>query len=443
MRFMHSRRSHVAAVAGVALIALPLAACSGGGGESGNGSGDEAVELSFLIDNGEQTVAMIEALTEAYTAENPNVTFDIEQRPGGGEGDNIVKTRLATGEMNDLFLYNSGSLFQALAPDQNLTPLDDQEWVGRLNDAFRTVVSTDNGVYGSPIGTSMAGAVLYNIPLYEELGLEVPESWDDFISNSEAIAEAGDVAPIAQTYGDTWTSQLFVLGDFGNVYAQDPEWAEKYTANEAKYVDQPALQGFVNQQEAFEADLFNEDYASALYDDGVRMVATGEAAHYPMLTFAVGVLQNSYPDNLDDVGVFPLPAQDAADTTLTIWMPAGLYIPTTTEGAALEAAKDFLAFTVTPEGCDIQVEAGGANGPHVIDECALPDEVPQLVKDMQPYFDENRTAPALEFLSPIKGPALEQITVEVGSGIRSAEDGAALYDEDVTKQAQQLGIEGW
>ena len=50
--------------------------------------------------------------------------------------------------------------------------------------------------------------------------------------------------------------------------------------------------------------------------------------------------------------------------------------------------------------------------------------------------------PALEFLSPVKGPALEQITVEVGSGIPPAEDGAALYDQDVKKQAKQLGLAG-
>jgi raffinose/stachyose/melibiose transport system substrate-binding protein len=63
---------------------------------------------------------------------------------------------------------------------------------------------------------------------------------------------------------------------------------------------------------------------------------------------------------------------------------------------------------------------------------------------MMPYFEQDgSTAPALEFLSPIKGPLLEQITVEVGSGIRSAADGAALYDEDVRKQALQLGVEGW
>jgi raffinose/stachyose/melibiose transport system substrate-binding protein len=73
----------------------------------------------------------------------------------------------------------------------------------------------------------------------------------------------------------------------------------------------------------------------------------------------------------------------------------------------------------------------------------LPDDVPVAIKDMQPYIDSGLAAPALEFLSPIKGPSLEQITVAVGSGINSAEEGADLYDQDVQKQAQQLGLPGW
>ncbi len=43
----------------------------------------------------------------------------------GSEGDNIVKTRLATGEMADIFQYNSGSLFLALKPEQTLADLSD------------------------------------------------------------------------------------------------------------------------------------------------------------------------------------------------------------------------------------------------------------------------------------------------------------------------------
>ena len=60
----------------------------------------------------------------------------------------------------------------------------------------------------------------------------------------------------------------------------------------------------------------------------------------------------------------------------------------------------------------------------MISSCTLPDSVPPAVKDMQTYFDRRaRSSPALEFLSPIKGPNLENITVEVGSGITTGEGG--------------------
>jgi len=73
----------------------------------------------------------------------------------------------------------------------------------------------------------------------------------------------------------------------------------------------------------------------------------------------------------------------------------------------------------------------------------LPDGLPTAVSDMEQFFADGNVSPALEFLSPLKGPNLEKITVEVGSGITSAADGAKRYDEDVKKQAQQLGLDGW
>jgi raffinose/stachyose/melibiose transport system substrate-binding protein len=83
------------------------------------------------------------------------------------------------------------------------------------------------------------------------------------------------------------------------------------------------------------------------------------------------------------------------------------------------------------------------SGPYVIKGSTLPDTVPDAIKDIQPYIDGGNNSPALEFLSPVKGPSLEQITVAVGSGLNTAEEGAALYDQDVQKQAQQLGLPGW
>ncbi|HTH07433.1 MAG TPA: extracellular solute-binding protein, partial [Ilumatobacteraceae bacterium] len=358
------RRSLVAIGAGGLALSLALAGCSAGGSDSTEGG----TSLTFLVDNGEATVATAEALADAFTAENPDISIEVETRPQGADGDNVVKTRLATGEMDDIFQYNSGSLMQALSPDDTLVNLADEAYVDKFDDNFVQSVSTDNGLYGVPMGQSMAGAVLYNKDIYEQLGLEIPTTWDEFIANSEAIKEAGVAAPIVQTYGDTWTSQLFVLGDFNNVLAENPDWAEEYTNNEAKYVDQPALAGFEHLQEAFDKDLFNEDFASAKYADGVTMVATGAGAQYPMLTFAAGQLMTTNPEAADVVGTFPLPGPDASTNGLTVWMPTNtVYIPKSTEGDKLEAAKKFLEFLTTPESCDIQSEANAPQGPFVVE----------------------------------------------------------------------------
>jgi raffinose/stachyose/melibiose transport system substrate-binding protein len=440
-------RPRVALVAGAVTLGLALTACGGlSGGDSTSseaGSDSGNVELTFLVNSGETNEAQAKALVDAFQKENPSITIKTSTRPGGGEGDNLVKTKLATGEMEDMFQYNAGSLLQALSPDQSLVNIADQPWVSTLSDDYKQSVSTANGTYGAPWNSSMSGGILYNKDIYAELGLEVPTTWDEFMANSQKIKDAGKAAPIIQTYGDTWTSQMWILADFYNVSAQVPDWAEQYTANKVNFSQQPAFESFSTLEQAGQSGLFNEDFASATYDDAIKLLATGTGAQYPMLTFAVQNLQQLYPDALDKIGVFPMPGTDSAKNGLTVWMPDSVYITKTVEGAKLEAAQKFQAFLATKESCDIIASTTGASGPFVVDGCTLPTDVPAIVADQQPYFDDDKTGLALEFLSPVKGPALEQIAVSVGSGITSAVDGAAQYDEDVKKQAQQLGLAGW
>ncbi|MCS6759554.1 MAG: hypothetical protein MO852_11800 [Candidatus Devosia euplotis] len=66
------------------------------------------MNLSLLIDNGPQTAPVFEAYIAVFEAANPDIKIDMETRPGGAEGDNIVKIRLAAGVMADVFSYNSG-----------------------------------------------------------------------------------------------------------------------------------------------------------------------------------------------------------------------------------------------------------------------------------------------------------------------------------------------
>jgi raffinose/stachyose/melibiose transport system substrate-binding protein len=401
-----------------------------------------SVTLSFLGAANENDQVMLDALIAAYTAMHPNVTFEVEIAAAGGtEVDNLVKTRLATGEMNDIFYYNSGALLQALHPSETLVDLSQEAFIDNIADAFLPTVSQGEGVFGVPVGYAAAGGVLYNRVVYEEVGLSVPTTWDEFRANNEALMEAGYPA-VLQTYGDTWTAQLFVLADHFNVHQAYPNFAEDYTNNIAKYADIPAARaGFDHLQEGFEKGWWQADYATANFEPGLAMLANGEVAQYPMLTQVMPAIEANYPDKLNDVGFFALPGADASSNGATVWMPLALYIPQTSE--YIDVAKDFFAFVASVEGADAITAKVTPAGPYLIEGATLPDDVPQYVKDLNGYIDSGNAYPALEFLSPIKGPNLEQICVAVGTGQMTAEEAAANYDEDVKKQAQQLGIPGW
>lgn len=440
------RRPGAALVAG-SLLALSLAACSSGSlgssDDAGGTPGSNKTQITFFTNNDPNNIKIANAVIKAFQADNPDITVKLDTRPGGAEGDNLTKTRLSTGDMADVFEYNSGSLFQAISPEKNLTPVTDASWVADLDDTFKKVVTANNNVYGSPWGNVSAGGVLYNTKVYDKLGLKIPTTWDQFMANNAKVKAAGLTA-VEQSYGDTWTSQLFVLADYHNIATANPTWADDYTANKAKYATTPAATaGFQHLEDVHKAGYLNKDFASAKFEDGLRAIASGKAAHYPMLTSGVSAISGVAPKNVNDVGFFAQPGTDAAKVGATIWEPSGIYIPKTTEGAKLDAAKKFQAFVASPKGCAAIAGAAPVAGPFAAKSCTLPDDVPTAVKDLSAYVTKGTVTPALEFLSPIKGPALEQITVEVGSGIRPAKDGAALYDKDVQKQAQQLGLDGW
>ncbi|MGO4495120.1 ABC transporter substrate-binding protein [Paenibacillus sp. 2RAB27] len=441
----------VAAMSTSVLLASVVAGCGttstssddtkGKATDAGTKKTDEKVTISLLIDNTQDSVNVAKGIVAAFEKKYPNIHVETETRPGGGEGDNIVKTRLATGDMTDVFFYNSGSLMQALNPEQNLLDLTNEPFQANVIDSFKPTVSSKGKVYAGPIGSTMAGGWFYNKKIYADLGLSVPKTWAELMANSEKIKAAGITAVIG-SYKDDWTSQLVVLADYYNVQAANPKFAEDYTANKTKYAkDAAALKSFEKLEEIAKKGYMNKDFLATTYDAGLKMLAEGKGAQYPMLSFATPALQQNFPDKMKDIGFFAQPGDSAATNGLTVWMPSGAYIYKATKHA--EQAKKFVEFIASMDGVAAQSAASMPSGPYAIKGAKLPDDVAQAVKDMTPYFDGNKTAPALEFVSPIKGASLPQITTEVGAAIKTGKQGAEVYDKDVEKQAKQLGLQGW
>lgn len=381
-------------------------------------------------ENNAGTQAVMAAATEKLGME-----FEVEVNPGGSEGDNIIKTRMASGDLPDLMVWNSGSKLHELNPSRGFLDISDWEIIEKFDDAFLSSVTIDGAIYGAPQSSTQAGAVIYYKPHYEELGLEVPDTWDDFLANCRALADAGKT-PVYFTGGETWATQVLFLGDYYNVAAAEPSFAEDYTNGTAKYASVPAATRSWTKYEDL-VEYLNADKSAATVTDGNFAIGTGEATHWFILTQQLPlVLENV--ENPDDIGVFGVPGDDAGNHGLTVWEPMSWYVSKDSEH--IDAVKAFLEFYYSEEALDLYFGTYGANGPSCIKGYELPESVCSAVRvDMQKYFDEGKTVPALEYQSPIKGTACEQMTTAVGLGQMTGEEAAAMYDDDCKKSAVQLG----
>lgn len=405
------------------------------GGESIDPNSITTITINMDTDNTNEGIRAVAALAE----EKIGVRVEFDERAGGDDGTNVVKTYLTSGDMADICVYNSGAKLSALNPSQYFVDLSDNtELMSRIDETFIDAVTFDEATYGVPACASQSGAVLYNKELYAQYNLEVPETWEEFLANCEVLEEAG-VTSVLGSFADSWTCQVPLLGDNANVLAQAPDFITNMSAGTDKYAtNQYALRSWEKLTEL--TSYYNDDYVTTTYNDCCDRLVAGEGGHWMILTMALGNIQKLYGEEVDKIGVFAIPADDAETTTLTTWMPNGMYVNKNSEN--VEAAIKFLEFFVTDEALDCFTETIAPNGPYCIKGYELPDSAYEGVAvDMQAYFDAGKTGLAAEFITDVMGPDCSQITQEAGSGQTTAEEAAAKYDDNCKLQAQQIGYD--
>ncbi len=175
------KKAAALALAGVMTMGLVLTGCGSSGGaetagdapaaeeasgseeapaaEASGGKPYEGVTIKWWGGNAENnagTQAVMAAATEKLGME-----FEVEVNPGGSEGDNIIKTRMASGDLPDLMVWNSGSKLHELNPSRGFLDISDWDLVEKFDDAFLSSVTIDGAIYGAPQSSTQAGAVIY------------------------------------------------------------------------------------------------------------------------------------------------------------------------------------------------------------------------------------------------------------------------------------------
>ena len=113
----------------------------------------------------------------------PNVEIDIEEFNAEPEYFNSMKIRSSASELPDLMFHKSDSMNQY---SEYLADLTDTE--ANKNNQIASEYAVDGKVLGIP-DRKASDYVYYWTDMFDEAGVEVPETWDEFVEASEKLQE--------------------------------------------------------------------------------------------------------------------------------------------------------------------------------------------------------------------------------------------------------------
>jgi raffinose/stachyose/melibiose transport system substrate-binding protein len=237
--------------------------------------------------------------------------------------------------------------------------------------------TTDGKVYGIPYA-SQSLVIYYNTDLYDELGLDVPRTWDDFLDNLRVL-DAEGITPLANGTKTGWMNEV-MLGVIGPNFYGGNEFYDRLVAGETDFTD-PDYIGAIETLHQL-APFMPSGYTGLEYVDQQMLFINGMAGH-----FIGGIWEDSYfgsqnPDlNYD---IFFGPVENAGDEQfVSAFMDGSFGINRNTEHR--EEAIRFVRFLASLEAQQYLSDTLGVRTEH-------PDVVPTqplLQKVMAP--DVNTT----------------------------------------------------
>lgn len=383
--------------------------------------------------------------TEAYTAQiaafeaKYDCKVDVEAIPGGDEGENLKLVRLATNSLSDVYMCNVGSKLDVMDPVNNAMDISKEPWITNISDGYREAASYGDATYVTPADTSNAAGILYNTKVFQELGLSIPETWDEFLDCCEKIKAAG-IVPIAAPYVKKVNSQIPFLMNYYYVVQENPDFAKQYTNRE---IDLDESEAFVRGLQKLHdmAEYLNEDFLATGMDECAVMLGEGSAAMMAIRTNILITIETNCPEYIDDIGFFPLPDLDASNRGIGYWLPMGYII--NKDAKEPELAKAWCEFVVSQEGVDAFCSAVNPTGTFCLNDIDLTGVkmCPALVEAQK--WVSTSSSPVMEYCCRIKGANQATICSMCASGEISAEEACRQIMEDNVIDAQQKGFPGW
>ncbi|MCM3693563.1 ABC transporter substrate-binding protein [Neobacillus niacini] len=324
-----------------------LAGC--GSGDNAGGADNGKVKIEFFHYKRE-AMDTFDKLIEKFEKENPNIDIEQASPPDAGT---VIKTRVSKGDVPDIISIGGDMGYNELSKAGVFTDLSKDKVLEKVQPAYIQMLKDITGqekIYGVPFAANAVG-VIYNKAIFNELGLEVPKTWDEFVALSETIQKAGKV-PFYHTYKDAWT----LLPSF-NALAANTQGADFYEQlNKGKVLAEKRYKEAVEKMVVL-SKYGHKNQQGVAYNDGNTAFANGESAMYLQGIWAIPEIIKANPDI--ELGVFPFPATNNPEEIKVI-SGVDLLYALSAKSEHPKEAKKFIEFMLQDENAKQYIEEQNA-----------------------------------------------------------------------------------
>ena len=322
----------------------PAADDAADAGNDDAAAGDDEIVITFMSNLPDRTTGeglLEQTILDAYMAEHPNVKIEVEAYPDAdyktkysgylatpGTMPDITMNWVTPARMNDVMAAGIyAEIDPAAIADYNFAngSLETCTWEGKIYGLAR---NTDTMLF------------YYNMSIFEELNLEVPETWEDLMAMAPVIEAAGYTVCAtngADAWGQThlWSAILAELigADYAttvlDAYANNDFSAECWTESIDLLLE-------------LKDTLYPEGFEVTDYGTSKNMFLNGGCAMYWMGSWEMGMTADF------EIGAFALPTiENGTDGYMFAFPGAGYMVTAGTENE--EAAMDLLLWMMKPE----------------------------------------------------------------------------------------------
>ena len=315
----------------------------------------DPLEIEFFQQKGEEGPQKgYQEIIDKFNKENPDIKITMNTVPDAGT---VLTSRISSGDIPVIFSdYPTQTQFKQKVANGYVQDLSGQDFLNNVDSSsLKMTVQEDGDYYALPYSRNYIG-VYYNVQMFEDNGIEVPKTWQEFTDACDKLKAAG-ITPMGLHGKDP--------GRVGHTFqACTIAWApdgvetiEKAVKGETKIADSDEFRSVFEKMKTLLS--YANDDALALSD--TQCYENFMNGQYAMLitgSYSRGTIQALNPDL--KLGVFPLPNDTYEDTKTLSGIDAAICVSAQASDEEKTAAYKFLSYLAQPDNAQIFCDYDGA-----------------------------------------------------------------------------------